>query len=199
MPGFSVRADPFNLLLEGLLDIELEVAPLKFVSFELVPRFVVNQSPPTFGYVTGRDEQLERASNGAGPLAGGSMDVGLWLEGKALKGTVLRAILTDYSYEYRASDGAGTFDKVKIVERQFLGYLGAHSRWGAFTIAGGFGLGAVLNPTKRCFDDLGRPTMDCNKNQALIYLDRRGLTVTDLNGGLGSFRLLARFSAGVAF
>jgi hypothetical protein len=89
------------------------------------------------------------------------------------------------------------------VERQFFGYLGTHSRWGAFTLAGGFGLGAALNTEKRCFDGRGQPTTACNRNQRQFRLQRTppnvNFPVADLNGGLGSVRLLGRFSLGVVF
>lgn len=199
----SVRLDPFNLLLEGTLELELEVGLMKFMSVEVVPSFVVNKAPPSFGYVSGRDEQLERTSSGLGPLAGSAFDIGFWLEGRPMKGTVLRAIYSVESYLYRSVDGRGTIDQVDLTEHQLLGYLGSHSRWGAFTLAGGFGLGAVLNPEKRCFDARGQPTTACTKNERLIRLQRTApnvnFLVADLNSGLGSVRLLARLSLGVAF
>lgn len=204
-----MRVDPFNLLLEGRLGIELEVAILDFLSAELVPMFVVNDSPPTFGYVMGRDEQLTRSSNGWGPLAGTSISVGVWPEGKALKGYVLRAMFTNYSYRYEASDlGPEPFDRVDHVERALLAYFGSHSRWGAFTLAGGIGIGADLTGERRCFvdDDEGYavPTANCSKKELLIKLTREQvprnfLPVADLYGGLGGVQLLVRFSLGVVF
>jgi hypothetical protein len=204
-----VRADPFNLLLEGLLAIELEVGILKFLSAELVPIFVVNDSPPTFGYITGRDEFVTRSSNGLGPLAGTSIDVGLWPEGKALKGYVLRAIFTNYSYRYESHDpGPTPIDTVDHVERRLFLYFGSHSRWGAFTMAGGFGIGAELNAERRCFRNnmqgYAEPTDNCNQKELLIRLERGNLPVNrlivaDLYGGLGGVQMLVRFSLGVAF
>jgi hypothetical protein len=174
------------------------------MSVELVPSFVVNKAPPAFGYFSGRDEQLERVSAGMGPLTGGALDVGFWLEGRALKGTVLRAILASEAYRYRSVDPRGTIDQLKVVERQFFGYLGTHQRWGAFTVAGGFGLGAVLNPARRCFDQGGNDTLHCTRNQKLLKLSRVPdnvveFPVADLNNGLGSVRLLGRISLGVVF
>jgi hypothetical protein len=203
-----VRVDPFNLLLEGQLAIELEVAILKFLSAELVPIFIVNDTPPTFGYVTGREEHVTRSSNGLGPLAGTSIDVGFWPEGRALKGYVIRAIFTNYSYRYEAWDArADPFDTVDHVERRLLGYFGSHSRWGAFTMAGGFGIGTELNAERRCFRDVdgyAQPTTNCNKKELLIRLTRDRvptayLPVADLYGGLGGVQLLVRFSLGVVF
>jgi len=203
MPEMSARLDPFNLLLEGTLELELEVGVLKFMSVEVVPSFVVNKTPPAFGYISGRDEQLERASSGLGPLSGAAFDLGFWLEGRPLRGTVLRAIYSIDSYVYRSLDGRGTIDSVDLTEHQLLGYLATHSRWGAFTLAGGFGIGAVLNPERRCFDSRGQPKTDCVHNERLIRLQRTppnvNFLVADLNNGLGSVRFLFRLSLGVAF
>ncbi|HEY3500225.1 MAG TPA: hypothetical protein VGK73_36290 [Polyangiaceae bacterium] len=204
-----MRIDPFNLLLEGQLGLELEVAIIKYLSVELVPVFVVNDSPPTFGYVTGRDEHVTRSSNGWGPFAGTSIDVGIWPEGKALKGYVLRAIFTNYSYRYEAWDlEPQPFDRVDHVERKLFAYFGSHSRWGAFTLAGGFGIGAELNSERRCFVDnaqgYAEPTTNCAQKELLIKLTRERLPrnflpVADLYGGLGGVQLLVRFSLGVVF
>ena len=204
-PSFSVRVDPFNLLLEGKLGFELEVEVLKWMTVELVPVFVVNESPPTFGYVEGFDEELRQESDGLGALAGSSLDVGFWLQGKAFEGYVLRAMITNYAYNYVSSDGDGVIDHVGHVERQFFGFFGSHSRWGAFTMAGGIGLGAELNNEKRCFDDDGATTSNCNKSQQLIKISRppsgaqTPFNTVDLKGGLGGVQLLVRFSLGVVF
>jgi hypothetical protein len=205
----SVRLDPFNLVMSGDLNLELEVAMLKFLSVEVIPSFVVNKNPPTLGYVSGLEEQLVRKGDGLGPLAGSTFDVGFWLNGKAMRGTVLRVLFQTHSYEYEASDAAGVFDRVRVTERVLGGFLGSQSRIGAFTMSGGFGLGGVLGGQKRCFTALEMPTSQCSKNQLLIQVQRhthspnsaleQPLVVTDLNGFLGSVRLLGRFSLGVVF
>lgn len=203
-PSFSVRVDPFNLLLEGKLGFELEVEVLKWMTVELVPVFVVNNAPPTFGYVSGFDEELTQESDGIGALAGSSIDVGFWLQGKAFEGYVLRAMFTNYAYEYKSYQGGVRIDRTSHVERKFLGFFGSHSRWGAFTIAGGLGLGVDLNSEKRCFDEEAEPTATCSKNQHLIKLNQPtasnpNFNTFDLNSGLGSVELLVRFSLGVVF
>jgi hypothetical protein len=205
----SVRLDPFNLVMSGDLNLELEVGVLKFLSVEVVPSFVVNENPPTLGYLSGLEEQVERKGNGIGPLAGATFDVGFWLNGKAMRGTVLRVMFQSHSYEYVASDQAGVFDSVRVTERVLGGFLGSQSRIGAFTMAGGFGLGGVIGGQKRCFSANERPTSECRNNQLLIQVQRHAhvpnagadppLVVTDLNGFLGSVRLLGRFSLGVVF
>jgi len=204
----SIRIDPFNLLIDGKLGIELEAAVLKWMSVELVPVFVVNDSPPAFGYFTG-PRGLKRASNGLGPLAGTSIDVGFWLQGKAMDGNVLRVILTNYGYEYTAP-----LDRVTHTERQLFGYFGSQSRFGAFTIAGGIGLGAELNKQRRCYypdvptqstaGQTYHPSNQCDENALFLRTDKvnpttEGINVVDLSGGLAGIQILARISLGVVF
>ena len=110
MPGFSIRVDPFNWLLEGRLGLELEVVAWKFISVELVPVFVANTEPPSFNF-SGRDDPISQHSNGIGPISGASLGAGFWLSGTPLQGYVLRALLTNYGYTYEAKDGAGVFDQ----------------------------------------------------------------------------------------
>lgn len=204
----SVRVDPFNLIIDGKLGIELEVAVLKFMTAELVPVFVVNEAPPTFGYLTG-PHGLKRKSNGLGPLAGTSVDVGFWLQGRAMDGNVLRVIFTDYGYKYTAP-----LDSVTHTERVLYGYFGSQERWGAFTIAGGLGLGVDLNKQRRCYvadnpnapgDQMTfHPSNQCDDNALFLRTDRVNVpgvapSVVDLNGGLGGVQILVRFSLGVVF
>jgi hypothetical protein len=198
MPPFSVRIDPFNWLLHGKLGFELEVGVLDFMSVELVPEFVVNEQPPSFNFFSGREDPLYRESDGIGPISGTSIGLGFWLEGKALHGYVLRAILTNYSYHYIARDEDGEFDNVSHVERHFYGFFGSNAVWGVFTLGGGIGLGVELNKETRCFEDDGTPTRQgCPDSELLIKADRNAETVVDLGGGLGGVQLLGRISLGV--
>ena len=201
-----MRVDPFNLLIEGKLRIELEVALLKWLSFEMVPLFVVNEQPPSFGYFTGPNG-IYRKSNGWGPLAGSSFDLGFWLEGKAMRGTVLRVIMTNYSYDYVAPT-----DSVAHVERQLFGFLGSQSRWGLFTISGGFGLGAELNPQRHCYYNalnaqgqiMSVPSDQCDQKALFLRTNPKNtrveqLTLVDLNGGWGGVQFMLSISLGVVF
>jgi hypothetical protein len=205
MPPWSVRIDPFIWIFDGKLGLELEVGLLKFLSFELVPQFVVNKQPPTFDIFDGWEDTLYRESNGWGPLAGTSVGFGFWLGKKPLEGSVLRLILTNYSYHYKAKDQAGEFDDVKHVERRLFGYFGSHSNYGAFTLAGGFGLGVELNKETRCIlnqpPDYPASTTRCpDDDDLLIKTDRLMRTPPiDLNGGYGGVMFLFRISLGVAF
>ena len=201
MPPFSVRIDPFNWLINGTLGFEFEVGLLDFMSVELVPEFVVSEQPPGFS-IAGREDTLYRESDGLGPLSGTSIGLGFWLEGKALHGYVLRAILTNYSYQYIAKDDAGEFDNVSHVDRHFYGYFGSHAVWGVFTLAGGLGLGVELNKERRCFESDGTPTRSGCDSELLIKAARFNPNssenpVFDLGGGLGGVQILGRISLGV--
>jgi hypothetical protein len=201
MPGLSFRMDPFNWLLAGRLGIELETEVWEFLSFELVPVFVVNDKPPTIN-LHGLDTTLSQHSNGLGSMSGASFGLGFWLDGKPFEGSVLRVILTNYGYEYRTDDDAGNqIDSVKHTERRLYGYFGSHMRWGFFTIAGGIGLGVELNKEERCFPDTATSvnqavTSGCKGEQQIaITPDTR--SVVDLNGFLHPVYLMGRFSLGI--
>jgi hypothetical protein len=204
---FSVRLDPFNWLIEGRLGIELEMTAWKFITVEIVPILVANDAPPTINFGEFSDA-LTQHSNGLGPFSGASIGAGFWLGGEPFRGYVLRAIFTNYGYEYRAEDAAGRYDSVKFTERRFVGFFGSHSRWGIFTIAGGFGLGYELNSQERCgltsvitssgdMKIAGRTT-DCKDSQK-IAIKRNLSEQVDLNGSLHPVYLEARFSLGFVF
>jgi hypothetical protein len=204
MPGFSIRFDPFNWLLEGRLGIELEVVVWKFISVEMVPVFVANTEPPSFNFA-GRDDPISQHSNGLGPISGASLGAGFWLSGTPLEGYVLRALFTNYSYTYQASDSIGVFDKVNHTERWFELLIGSQSRFSFFTIAGAIGLGYELNQDQRCIVNRGLPTMmaatsGCpDEDELQIRTERDGSSIADLNGGLHPFYIVGRFSLGVSF
>jgi hypothetical protein len=193
----SLRVDPFNFLLEGRLGLELEVELYEFLSLEVVPVFVTTQSPPTLNYNTYEKSSLRQASNGWGALSGAAIDVGFWFGGKPFNGTVLHTGFTNYAYTYTTTAPAN--DAVSHTNRQFFAMIGSHSRWGAFTLAYGVGLGYELNKQNRCFDRFGVATSNCDKDELLIKLNETGSSVADLHGYLYPFDLLARFSLGVVF
>jgi hypothetical protein len=204
MPPIGIRIDPFNWLIEGRLGLELEVGIWKFISLELVPVFVLNDSPPSFNF-SGREDNLFQESNGLGPISGTSIGVGFWLGGDPLEGYVIRAVFTNYGYTYKTtSDEWGTIDEVDFTERRLGAVFGSHYVWGPFTIAFGFGLGVELNQQERCFPDadITNPqTSDCPyDDEQHIALDRVGNTadtVTDLNGWLHPVYLMGRISLGL--
>jgi hypothetical protein len=204
MPGFSIRIDPFNWLLEGRLGLELEVVVWKFISVELVPVFVANTEPPAFNF-SGRDDPISQHSNGLGPISGASLGAGFWLSGAPLRGYVLRAILTDYNYTYEAADSAGVFDKVSHADRRFIVEIGSQSRFSAFTIGGGIGLGYELNQAQRCVVNSGSSFVDTatsgcpDDDELLILADRDGSSVANLNGSFHPIYISIRLSLGVSF
>jgi hypothetical protein len=112
-------------------------------------------------------------------------------------------VFTNYGYGYKATDGSGAvFDQVSHVERHFYGMFGSVSRYGAFTIAGGLGLGVELNKEKRCFvleNGQAVATRDCRDQEFLIKLDPNANSVADLSGGLGGVQIIGRISLGVSF
>jgi hypothetical protein len=201
---YSVRIDLLNWLLLGRLSVELEMALWKFISVQLTPVFVLAQSPIAINYA-GLDDPLKQYSHGIGPLSGISLGVAAWLWGEPFKGYVLRLELTNYGYSYRTADALGRIDRVDFTERRLILFVGSHSRFGAFTFAGGFGLGLELNQQERCGlmipdsgDNVGSRSNDCRGRQQ-IALDREGQERADLNGPLHPVYFQARFSVGVVF
>lgn len=206
LPEVSLRVDPFNWVLEGRLGLEVEVALGHGLSLELVPILVTSDSPPTLN-LEGREDNLYQASNGLGPISGTSLGVGWWLSGRPLRGYVLRGLLTNYSYTFHSTGSDGTrVDEVDHIERELVVFFGSYSRWGAFTLGGGIGLGVSLTRQRRCFDTSGtappsvaRATNDCRDDEHLIALDPGVTRVANLNHGLAPALLLGRLSLGVTF
>lgn len=200
-PDISLRIDPFNFLLEGRLGLELEAELYRFLTLEVVPVFVTTHSPPTLNYDSYAKSTLRQSSNGIGAISGAAIDAGLWFGGKPFQGYVLRAGLSNYSYTYDTSYASSDLDRgdsVSHTDRQFFAMIGSHNRWGAFTIAGGFGLAYELNQQNRCFDALGAATSTCDHDTLQIKLTRTG-QVAELHPFLYPFDLVARFSLGVVF
>lgn len=197
-PELSIRIDPLNWLLDGRLGIELETQVYKFISFEMVPVFVTSELPPNLRWSA--DGIVTQESNGVGALSGTSVGAGFWLSGKALRGTVFRVILTNYSYTYKASDEAGTFDSVSHVDRHAYAYLGGHSRWGLFTLAGGIGLGVELNKEQRCLIGGRIVTSGCRNEELDIAMDRTWARAPgNLHSSTYPIEVMFRLSLGVTF
>lgn len=198
-----MRLDPLNWLLEGRLGLELEAGVWKFISVEMVPVFVTSESPPAVNFA-GFDSSLTQHSNGLGPISGASLGAGFWLSGEPFSGYVLRTYFTNYGYTYKAHSGGSVVDKVSFTERRFVVFFGSHSRFGPFTLAGGFGLGYELNSQERCgfaltsTGDVLPRTSNCNGHNQ-IKLDSAASEVANLNGPLHPFYLEARFSLGFVF
>jgi hypothetical protein len=191
-PGFAVRVDPLNWIIGGRLAFEIEVGIWEIITFETVPMFVVNSEPPAFN-LRGREDTISQHSDGLGALAGATLGVGFWLEGEPFEGYVLKAFLTNYGFEYRATDDIGEFDKVSHVERRFYGFFGSYNRWGFFTLGGGIGLGVELNEETRCAPNTGA---QCDEDELQIKLERTNSAV-DLNTPLHPVDLMFRLSLGI--
>jgi hypothetical protein len=199
MPPFSVRLDPFNWLLQGRLPLELEVGIWKLLSIELVPEFVTSEDPPLRDFSSYEDGATQH-SNGLGPLSGASLALGVWLDGEPFEGYVIRAILTNYGYEYKSS-----VDSVTRTTRRFGVFFGSYRRWSFFTIGGGIGLSYELHQQERCglraqtTSDGTRITADPDAEcdgELQVALDREADAADDTNGFLHPFYLDARFSVG---
>jgi len=215
-PEFSIRLDPFNWLLQGRLGLELEVQLYKQLTLEVTPVFVTSESPPTFNFV-GREDNLTQESNGLGPISGASVALGLWFERKPFKGTVLRAMLTNYGYTFKTTAGGQPLDQVDHTEREFIVFLGSYARWGAFTLGGNFGLGVALKRDQRCFvangtgTDVPGQSFDVStdgcldENEQHILIDPGDGTQDDpvltanLNGGPFPVVVRLSISLGVSF
>lgn len=199
LPHFSVRADPLNWLVWGELNLELEIQLWKIITFEVVPQFLTTESPLVYGDI------LFKRSNGLGPISGTSLGVGFWLDGKPFKGTVLRALFRNYGYEYQTRRGGVPQDPedgswVSRTERQLIGFLGSASRWGAFTMAGGVGVGVELEDQRRCWQTVNEVRTDtCPHEEQELALDNGKEETVDLNGALHPVVFMFRLSLGVSF
>jgi hypothetical protein len=198
IPDFSVRVDPLNWILEGRLGTEIEVALLDSLTIETVPVFVTSEQPPLLN-LQGVADTLYQKSGGLGPMSGATIGLGYWLDGKAFRGYVLRAIFTNYSYKYEAREAGAIVDSVKHTERRLGGMIGSHSRWGAFTLASGLGLGVEMNRHRRCEDAAGNMvTEGCQEDQLAIRLNANNDKL-DLFGPLHPAYFFFRISLGLVF
>ncbi len=202
----SVRIDPFNWLLNGRLGLELEVAALDFLTIEAIPQFVVNQQPPGLKLYSAPDTVYQK-SNGLGALAGASLGLGFWLDGKPLRGTVIRAVLTNYALAYNSHDDTGEIDRTTYTERQVQALIGSHARWGAFTFAGALGLGYELTKQRRCLTGTAAnpvpSTAGCKDDEHLLLASRvdgvNPPTAVNLMSPLFPVSFVGRISVGAAF
>jgi hypothetical protein len=202
----SIRIDPLNWLLSGRLGFELESQVWKFISFEVIPMFVVNDQPPFLNLnLSGVPNNLYQKSGGIGALAGASAGVGFWFSGKPMEGYVLRAEFTDYVVDYESRDAQGPIDnKVETVERAFEVLIGSHSKWGPFTLAGTFGLGSMLNRQNRCLPASNHyipTTSGCDNQKELSIAVTRNSPpdVVNLHDWTYPIVLVFRLSLGVVF
>jgi hypothetical protein len=198
----SIRIDPLNWLLSGQLGLELESQVWKFMSVQLIPMFIVNDQPPYLNLnLSGVPNTLYQKSGGIGALAGTSVGVGFWLNGKPMEGYVLRAELTDYVIDYEARDQTGVIDKAEYIQRAFEVLIGSHSKWGPVTLAGTFGLGSMLNRQNRCRTDSGWATSGCENNKELSMAVTKTAPVqyVNLHDWTYPIVLVVRISLGVVF
>jgi hypothetical protein len=191
--------------LEGQLGFELEVGVLSWLSLETVPMFVVDETPPWLN-LGGGDSRIYQKSGGIGPLAGATIGVNFWPK-RVFKGYVIRTGLIDYGLEYDTKDETGAnIDHVSHTKREFYAMLGSVERWGAFTIAGGIGLGYDLNKESRCikfkpndnhfYRELAGPG-NCDEIQIAVPSGTNSVGIASVTPFTYPWEFLARFSLGV--
>ena len=197
-----MRIDPLTWILEGQLGFELEVGVAKWMSIETVPMFVVDDSPPWLNF-GGGDSRIYQHSNGLGPLAGATIGVNFWPR-RVFKDYVIRTGLINYALDYETKDDAGTrVDFVSHTKREFYAMFGSVERWGAFTIAGGIGLGYELNKETRCQENgafTPRPAASNNCDEIQISTPVPGsnaLAAVPVTPFAYPWEILARISLGV--
>gem|GEM_PF-687165 len=134
-PGFdqySIRFDPLMWILDGRPSLELEYAPIKWLSIEVAPMLATKALISDI-----------RQSGG-----GVSGSLGFWLDGTAYSGTVLRPLVQVNAMTYQSPyepEGAYNEDvdgllEYKHTETRVGGMIASHHRWGGFTIVTGFGI-----------------------------------------------------------
>lgn len=173
MPGFAVRTDVLSALLGGRLGLELEVQLYQFITFEMVPEFIVWQRPPLLNL--GRGSNLTQHSTGIGALSGSSFGLGFWFNGKPFEGYFLKALFSTNGYRYESDDDQGFIDSVNHTERWLYVQLGSYSRWGPFVLGGAIGIGVELNRDERCFDNTTGKVLTSNCDGELdVKVNRQG-------------------------
>jgi hypothetical protein len=189
-----VRLDPFNWILIGRLGFELELGlPFlpRWMTIETVPMFIMSDTPPLLDY-SSYDVDIAQHSGGLGPLAGATLGVNFWLEGKPLKGYFVGTGITNYTVEYESKEADGVqHDLVSHTERQLYFLFGSLSRFGPFTIGGGIGFGYDLNNEVHCLDG----TSDCDAIQ--LAVPDPSLPPFEVTPFIYPWDILARFSLGV--
>jgi hypothetical protein len=128
---------------------------------------------------------LRSAASAVATTPFSSIRTGFWLDGHALHGYVLRAIFTNYGYEYTSS-----IDRFVHTDRVLEGMFGSHATWGPFTISGGIGLGVDLNHQVRCVGT----NPNCNDLEL-----RTPNTVSIVSASFYPVVIDGRFSLGVTF
>ncbi len=205
LPPIGVRLDLLDLVLRGRLDIELEAAPLDWLSVEVVPLAVVGAQPIGHRLRFTADDKIYQGSAGIGPFAGFTAGAGFWLDGKALQGTVVRANVAVHGFEYlsRNSDGS-RIDRVVDNQRRLQLLLGHHRRWGHFTLTSGFGFEYELTDTRRCFESGSNSPTSRGCQVEELYLRTTppsisGAKSENVHWVLHPLYLVARLGIGAAF
>jgi hypothetical protein len=176
------------------------------MTIETVPMFVVNDTPPLLDF-SRYDVNIAQHSGGLGPLAGATLGVNFWLNGKRpLKGSFLGVGITNYTLDYEAfeADGTTRADFISHTERQLYFFYGSFARYGAFIIGGGIGFGYDVNNETQCLASNTFPPEREPGNCDAIQLavpdpgNSSRAVAFDVTGFLYPWDLMTRFSLGIA-
>ena len=130
----SVRFDPLSWILRGRPSIEVEYKLLDWLTVEAVPMLATQ--PMIF-------DEFEQSGFGFG--AG----LGIWLDGDAFSGYVLRPLVQinamHYQSDYEGPLMENEHTDIEHTEVRVGGMIGGHNRWDFFTIAWGIGLTVDTN------------------------------------------------------
>lgn len=211
LPDFALRFDPMAWLIEGQLDVELELELQTWLTLELIPSFVTARSQR----VLGRELPLTREANFLGPVPGAAVNLGFWWGKQALHGSVIRAGVRIEGFTYRTFASAnhspsGTrkgdpIDKANYTRDLLTLEWGYHRSWGLFTVSGGVGLAYELSSPRRCLRTGGTTSSDCERTELILVSEPASAGLPPARHDLYSptalplhpFSLSARLSLGV--
>ena len=130
----SLRFDPLSWVLRGRPALEVEYLLLDWLTVEGTP--MLGTQPMIF-------DEFEQSGFGFGA------SMGLWLDGRAFSGYVLRPLIQinamHYKTDYEGTLNEDEYTDIEHTEVRVGGMIGGHNRWNFFTIAWGIGLTVDTN------------------------------------------------------
>jgi len=171
----SLRFDPLSWILRGRPALEIEYKLLDWLTVEGAP--MLGTQPMIFN-------EFDQSGYGFGA------SLGLWLDGKAFSGYVLRPLMQinamHYKTDYTGPLEADEYNDIKHTEVRVGGMIGGHNRWDFFTIAWGIGLTVDTNAD--------------NPDTALRYSEATAWKIHDFGQVFSpKVDLISRLSLGVIF
>jgi hypothetical protein len=171
----SLRFDPLSWILRGRPALEVEYVLLDWLTVEGAP--MLGTQPMIFN-------EFDQSGYGFGA------SLGLWLDGKAFSGYVLRPLMQinamHYKTDYTGPLEENEFNDIEHTEVRVGGMIGGHNRWDFFTIAWGIGLTVDTNVD--------------NSETALRYSEATAWKIHDFGQVFSpKVDLISRLSLGVIF